>query len=136
MFLLLIFSTTYADDTPIAAARNGRFSCPPPNNRSISNNNIVVNTTKPASIVRSYSQDINMSAPDLLASKQKNSQSDSSLDNQNKPRPIRQKTIKEQPSVSIEEDLCSTDSSVVDEDIKKKKKKLFPGFSKKNKIKD
>lgn len=121
---------------PAIAARNGRFSSPPPTNRSISNNNITVNTTKPVSMVRSYSQDINMSPPDSLSSKQKNSYSDTSLDNSNKPRPIRQRTIKEQPSVSVEDDLCSTDSSVVDEDIKKKKKKLFPGFSKKNKIKD
>lgn len=89
-------------------------------------------------MIRSYSQDINMNPPpDSLSSKQKNSHSDTCLDNQNKPKPpIRQRTIKEQPSVSIEDDVCSTDSSVVDEDIKKKKRKLFPGFSKKNKIKD
>lgn len=117
-------------------AKNGRFSCPPPTNRSVSNNSIVVNPPKPVSMVRSYSQDINTSPPDPLSSKQKNSHSDTCLDNQNKPKPIRQRTIKEQPSVSIEDDVCSTDSSVVDEDIKKKKKKLFPVFSKKSKIKD
>lgn len=77
-----------------------------------------------------------MCPPDSLSSRQKNSQSDTSLDNPSKPRPVRQKTIKEQPSASVEDDLCSTDSSVVDEDIKKKKRKLFPGFSKKSKIKD
>lgn len=87
-------------------------------------------------MVRSYSQDINMNPPDTFSSKQKNSHSDTCLDNQSKLKPVRQKTIKEQPSVSIEDDVCSTDSSVVDDDVKKKKRKLFPGFSKKSKLKD
>lgn len=133
--MYLFRRTSYADEPP-ATVKNGRFSCPPPNNRSVSNNNININPTKPASIVRSYSQDINMNPPDSLATKQKNSHSDTCLDNQHKPKPIRQRTIKEQPSVSVEDDLCSTDSSVVDEDIKKKKRKLFSGFSRKSKLKD
>lgn len=77
-----------------------------------------------------------MATPDPLSSKQKNSHSDTCLDNEARPKPIRQRTIKEQASVSVEDDLCSTDSSVVDEDVKKKKRKLFPGFSKKSKMKD
>ncbi|KAJ8955299.1 hypothetical protein NQ314_006912 [Rhamnusium bicolor] len=66
----------------------------------------------------------------------KSSLSDTCLDtNKVKPVPIRPITIKEQPSVSLEDDVCSTDSSVLDEnDVKKKKRKLFT-FSKKSKNK-
>lgn len=81
-------------------------------------------------MTRSVSQDINVGVSTDLA-RPKSAYSDSSLDGVAKPKPLRPMTIKEQPSVSLEEDVCSTDSSLMDEDVKKKKKKLF-GFSKKS----
>lgn len=85
-------------------------------------------------MTRSFSQDTNVGTNvDLV--KAKSSQSDTSLDAPVKPKPLRQTTIKEQPCASLEEDICSTDSSLMDEDIKKKKKKLFV-FAKKNKGKN
>ncbi|XP_044254508.1 stromal interaction molecule homolog isoform X2 [Tribolium madens] len=102
------------------------------NPRSISNNNISV-TSKSSQMTRSFSQDTNVGVLDSI--KPKSSQSDTSLDAPVKPKPLRQTTIKEQPSASIEDDICSTDSSLMDEDIKKKKKKLF-AFAKKNKGKN
>lgn len=93
-----------------------------------------VNPNKP--MLRSFSQDIQMNpALEMASGKPKTSHSETSLDNPLKPKVVKQRTIKEQPSISIEEDVCSTDSSVIDEEIKKKKRKLF-GFSKKSKIKD
>lgn len=84
-------------------------------------------------MVRSQSQDINMGVPDSSTLGQpKPSQSDGSLDRAAKPTSLRHATIKEQPSVSMEDDLCSTDSSLLEEDIKKKKRKIF-AFAKKGK---
>ncbi|EFA02431.1 stromal interaction molecule homolog isoform X2 [Tribolium castaneum] len=102
------------------------------NPRSISNNNIPL-TNKSSQMTRSFSQDTNVGTLDSV--KPKSSLSDTSLDAPLKPKPLRQTTIKEQPSASIEEDICSTDSSLMDEDIKKKKKKLF-AFTKKSKGKN
>lgn len=48
-----------------------------------------------------------------------------------------QKILKDQATsaLSPEEDVCSTDSSTVDEEVKRRRRKLFSGFSKKNKSK-
>ncbi|KAJ8919442.1 hypothetical protein NQ315_016540 [Exocentrus adspersus] len=103
--------------------------------KSISQSNIAVNPLpKSALITRSVSQDIATAVADPVAPK--SSLSDTCLENNKvKPAIIRPTTIKERPSVSVEDDICSTDSSVLDEsDIKKKKRKLFT-FSKKSKNK-
>lgn len=112
----------------------GKLSAHP---KSISQSNIAVNPLpKTAPITRSQSQDINLSVVDSTSREPKVSLSDTCLDSARvKPTPIRPMTIKEQPSVSIEDDICSTDSSVLDEnDLKKKKRKLF-NFTKKSKNK-
>lgn len=111
---------------------------PPPNNRSISNNNITVSTTvKPSVIMRSQSQDINVLNTDIMKPPTKSSLSESSLMDSQKLKTARPKSIKEQQQTStstIEEDVCSTDSSLMEDDVKKKKRKLFT-FTKKNKTK-
>lgn len=81
-----------------------------------------------------------MSMVETLTSSQmpKISQSETSLESiqlVNKSIPSKQKILRDQPSVALEEDICSTDSSTVDEEVKKRRRKLFPGFSKKNKSK-
>lgn len=81
-------------------------------------------------MVRSYSQDVNVNQSEPYAPPAKSSYSDPSLDHAEKKRRSKkfnygkQQTIKEQPSASTE-DIYSTDSSVVDEDIRRKKKKFF-----------
>lgn len=104
---------------------------PPLNPRSISNNNIPVSAAaKP--IVRSQSHDVNMQNADGAKQPTKCSLSESALDKAKYSRP---KPIKEQATAAtIEEDVCSTDSSLMEDDVKKKKRKLFT-FSKKNKTK-
>lgn len=83
-------------------------------------------------MTRSQSQDTNVGTAAAAADlKSKSSQSDNSLDSAPKSKSLRPTTIKE-ASGTIEEDVCSTDSSLMDEETKKKKKKLF-GFSKKSK---
>ncbi|KAG5882768.1 hypothetical protein JTB14_029944 [Gonioctena quinquepunctata] len=102
--------------------------------KSISQSNISVNpSSKSTTMIRSVSQDIHMPLTEL---KPKSSLSDTSLDvTRAKAGTLRPMTIKEQPSVSLEDDICSTDSSTVDEnDMKKKKRKLI-FFSKKGKNK-
>lgn len=84
-------------------------------------------------MTRSLSQDINAGA--LESGRPKSSHSDTSLDAIPKVKSLRHSVIREQPSTTLEEDVCSTDSSQMDEEVKKKKKKLF-GFSKKNKGKN
>lgn len=84
-------------------------------------------------IVRSFSTDIAVSE-----AKSKNSHPDTNIEAQKakatSTSSVKQLTIKEQPS-ALEDDICSTDSSVLDEnDVKKKKRKLFT-FTKKNKNK-
>jgi hypothetical protein len=121
--------STWPEDSVSGYNKIGKLSSNP---RSISNNNISV-ATKSSPMTRSLSQDINVGTVD--SSRPKSSHSDTSLDAPAKPKPLRQTTIKEQPCASVEDDICSTDSSLMDEDIKKKKKKLFV-FSKKNKGKN
>ncbi|KAJ3658098.1 hypothetical protein Zmor_009857 [Zophobas morio] len=99
------------------------------NPRSISNNNISM-TTRTSPMTRSLSQDINVGG--VESGRPKSSHSDTSLDVPARPKSLRHTPIKELPAPSMEEDVCSTDSSLMDEDIKKKKKKLF-GFAKKGK---
>nr|QZZ63291.1 stromal interaction molecule-like protein [Leptinotarsa decemlineata] len=130
----LVGDEGYDDPTPSQVLpRNitNRLSTHP---KSISQSNISMNPPlKSTSMVRSVSQDIHTSITDL---KPKSSLSDTSLDvSKVKAGTMRQMTIKEQPSVSLEDDICSTDSSIIDEnDIKKKKRKLI-FFSKKSKNK-
>ncbi|VEN58428.1 unnamed protein product [Callosobruchus maculatus] len=106
----------------------GRLSSNP---KSVSQSNIYVNpSAKSTSMTRSYSQDINFSPTD---SRPKSSLSDTSLEVA-KVKPLKQ--IKEQPTVSVEDDVCSTDSSVLDEsDSKKKKRSKLFSFNKKGKNK-
>ncbi|CAH1996217.1 unnamed protein product [Acanthoscelides obtectus] len=106
----------------------GRLSSNP---KSVSQSNISLNLpAKPTSMTRSFSQDINVSPADT---KPKSSLSDTNLE-VSKIKPLKQ--IKEQPSVSIEDDVCSTDSSVLDEsDSKKKKRSKLFSFNKKGKNK-
>lgn len=94
-------------------------------------------------MTRSYSQDVNIPPTtattnpfaESVSGVKSKAHSDSSLDHpppiSGKSKPIIQKTIKEQPSIGLEEEVCSYDSLVFDEETKKKKRKLFPGFSKK-----
>lgn len=107
--------------------KHARMVSQPPSFRSISNTNIL-NNNKPSNMIRSYSQDINIGATEAHIPNTKSSYSDTSLDymdkRKSKKSQYKQQTIKEQPSAS-NEDICSTDSSVVDEDIKRKKKKFF-----------
>lgn len=124
-----MLSSTWPEDSVSGYNKIAKLSSNP---RSISNNNISV-ATKSSPMTRSLSQDINVGTVD--SSRPKSSHSDTSLDAPAKPKPLRQTTIKEQPCASVEDDICSTDSSLMDEDIKKKKKKLFV-FSKKNKGKN
>lgn len=87
---------------------------------------------KSTSISRSYSHDINIFCNE---NRPKSSLSDNSLDTGKMRQALKPMTIKEQPSASIEDDICSTDSSVLDDsELKKKKRKLFT-FSKKGKNK-
>nr|CAH7726096.1 unnamed protein product [Callosobruchus chinensis] len=106
----------------------GRLSSNP---KSVSQSNIFVNpAVKSSSMTRSYSQDINVSPTD---GRPKSSLSDTSLE-VTKVKPLKQ--IKEQPTVSMEDDVCSTDSSVLDEtDSKKKKRSKLFSFNKKGKNK-
>ena len=87
-------------------------------------------TTRTSPMTRSLSQDINVGG--VESGRPKSSHSDTSLDVPARPKSLRHTPIKELPAPSMEEDVCSTDSSLMDEDIKKKKKKLF-GFAKKGK---
>lgn len=120
-------------DESLIPQKHTRFSSQSPSIRSISNNNILACPTKGGHMVRSHSQDINTCLPDSSAFGQpKPSQSDGSLDRAVRPITTKHATIKEQPSVSVEDDLCSTDSSLIEEDIKKRKKKMFL-FNKKGK---
>lgn len=105
------------------------------NVRSTSNNSINNHSNN---ILRSQSHETSMSMVETLTSTQmpKISQSETSLESiQLVTVPSKQKLLRDQPSVALEEDICSTDSSTVDEEVKKRRRKLFPGFSKKNKSK-
>ncbi|KAI4463899.1 stromal interaction molecule [Holotrichia oblita] len=112
--------------------KHTRVVSQPPSFRSISNTNML-NNNKTSNMVRSYSQDVNIGATEVCLPNTKSSYSDTSLDYMDKRKSKKiqhkQQTIREQPSASTE-DICSTDSSVVDEDPKRKKKKFF-SFGKK-----
>lgn len=110
------------------------MSSQPPSLRSISNNNILLSSLKSGSMVRSYSQDVGPCPPENINISPKPAQSETALDRTVKQKTVKQQTIKEQPSVSLEDDVYSTDSSMVDEEIKKRKRKIF-GFPKKSKPK-
>lgn len=83
-------------------------------------------------MIRSASQDVSIIG---TIPKPKSSLSDNSLEAHIPKNSAKQITKKESQSSFPEDDVCSTDSSVLDEvDVKKKKRKLFT-FSKKNKNK-
>lgn len=105
---------------------------PATSNRSLSNNNIVT-ASKKGAMVRSHSQEVSLIPIESVI--RPKAYSDTSLDHPIKHKPLIQKTIKEQPSINLEDEVYSTDSSVIDEESRKKKRKLFPGFSKKGKTK-
>ncbi|XP_057652374.1 stromal interaction molecule homolog [Diorhabda carinulata] len=87
-----------------------------------------INLSTKFQVTKSATSDVS-----ALGTKSK-SQSEPSLEGTKLRTAIRQMTIQEQPTSSMEEDICSTDSSMIDEEIKKKKRKLN-FFSKKSKNK-
>lgn len=115
--------------TTVAVYNYNRPQSQPPPSKVNNNNNIMV---------RSQSHDVNVNAEQIVPLLNKQSQSESNLDihqpiSTNRNVSLRQKTIKEQ--TVVDEENCSTDStsSTVDEEIKKRRRKLFPTFTKKNK---
>ncbi|XP_025836920.1 uncharacterized protein LOC112903991 isoform X2 [Agrilus planipennis] len=94
--------------------------------------------SKGSQMVRSQSQDINVALLENATSNPKPAQSESALDHNIKCKVIAARpqlpTAKEQSPLALEDDVCSTDSSVMDDEVKKRKRKIF-GFSKKNKNK-
>ncbi|CAG9819475.1 unnamed protein product [Phaedon cochleariae] len=104
--------------------------------KSISQTNIAFSPPiKSTPIVRSVSQDIQMPGVEL---RHKSSQSESNLESI-KPKSGSQRhvTIKEQQTSTapVEDDICSTDSSNVDENDGKKKKRKLNFFARKSKNK-
>lgn len=95
---------------------------------------------------RSYSQDTNIAAVELeLPTLTKGSHSETCLDNANQNSPtqrslpnMRQREKGAQQSYQApDDDVCSTDSSIVDDEIKRRRRKIhFPPFSKKSRSKD
>lgn len=100
---------------------------------------------------RSYSQDTNIASVELeLPTLTKGSHSETCLDNANQNSPtqrslpnMRQREkgaqqLREQQSFQApDDDVCSTDSSIVDDEIKRRRRKIhFPPFSKKSRAKD
>ncbi|KAB0799344.1 hypothetical protein PPYR_07224 [Photinus pyralis] len=114
-----------------AILKHTRVSSQPPSLRSSSNNNIP-SSLKSANIIRSSSQDINISSE--IATCPKPASSENALDRVVKQKNFKQQMIKEQPSISLEDDIYSTDSSLIDDEMKKPKRKLF-GFSRRSKPK-
>lgn len=101
--------------------------------KSISQSNISINPpVKSSTMFRSASHETSLMGP---FSKPKCSASDNILEAQLKESSSQQSIKKESQTCFPEDDVCSTDSSVLDEsDGKKKKRKLFT-FTKKNKNK-
>lgn len=114
-----------------AISKHTRVSSQPPSSRSSSNNNIP-SSLKSANIIRSSSHDINISSE--IATCPKPASSENALDRVVKQKNFKQQMIKEQPSISLEDDIYSTDSSLIDDEMKKPKRKLF-GFSRRSKPK-
>ncbi|CAH1278347.1 unnamed protein product [Diabrotica balteata] len=100
--------------------------------KSISHSQLNVTTANAPSKAMTRSVSSEIGSP-VYETKSK-SMSEPSLESAKVKSSIRQMTIKEQPASSVEEDICSTDSSILDDDIKKKKRKLN-FFSKKSKNK-
>lgn len=80
--------------------------------------------------MRSQSQEVSLPTPEPTV--RSKAYSDTSLDHPIlRQKPMIHKTIKEQPSFSLDDDVQSTDSLPIDDEARKKKRKLFSGFSKK-----
>ncbi|KAK5643435.1 hypothetical protein RI129_007280 [Pyrocoelia pectoralis] len=124
--------TSHEEPTISVTNKHIRVSSQPPSLRSISNNN-VSSSLRSGNIIRSYSQDINLISE--LAMHPKPAHSENALDRVVKQKNLKQQAIKEQSSIAHEDDVYSTDSSLIDDEMKKPKRKLF-GFSKKSKPKN
>ncbi|KAL3266208.1 hypothetical protein HHI36_010390 [Cryptolaemus montrouzieri] len=98
--------------------------------RTCSNNN--TSLMKPLPMKKSYSQDTTFS---LLsnAAKAKSIEFEFASSAADSPLPLRSVQSKDQCSTSLEEDICSTDSSLLDEELKKRKRKFFNLKKKKSK---
>lgn len=121
---MFIHIRSFPDDLAIKATTNLVSS----HAKSASQSSINVKPAAPVpkAVVRSLTQEINIE--DIP--KAKASSSESNL----RPTPIRENPADvPRKAVSIEDDICSTDSSLIEDgDGKKKKRKLF-NFSKKSK---
>lgn len=96
--------------------------------KSASQSNISVKPTTKA-FVRSLTQDINLD--EFL--KPKASASEGTLDATKRPSATQEVHVLSKKAISIEDDVCSTDSSLIEDvEVKKKKRKLF-NFSKRTK---
>ncbi|KAF5302355.1 hypothetical protein FQA39_LY10394 [Lamprigera yunnana] len=129
----IVGGETNQEEPALVINKHIRMSSQPPSLRSISNSNLF-GTLKSGNITRSCSQDVNLYSENMTISP-KSAQSENALDRVVKQKSMKQHTIKEQPSVSIEDDVYFTDSSLIEEDSKKHRRKLF-GFSKKSKPKN
>ncbi|KAF5274302.1 hypothetical protein FQR65_LT04420 [Abscondita terminalis] len=129
----LVGGETNQEEPITLVNKHVRVSSQPPSLRSVSNNNLP-GSLKLGNITRSFSQEVSLSAENL-AVHPKAAHSENSLDRVVKQKTLKQQTIKEQPSISLEDDIYFTDSSIIEEDNKKQKRKLF-GFSKKSKPKN
>ncbi|KAF7285697.1 stromal interaction molecule [Rhynchophorus ferrugineus] len=102
--------------------------------KSASQSNIIAKAPAPKIASRAFSQDMHVEE----ASKPKASNSDGVLEGHRAAAP-RQAIVQDLPkkAISIEDDICSTDSSVIEEvDGKKKKKRKLFNFPKKSSKKD
>ncbi|XP_019874200.2 stromal interaction molecule homolog isoform X2 [Aethina tumida] len=102
--------------------------------RSVSNNDIHVATPPKSGMIRAYSQDSNIVLETLGRAKAHATTSSSDPSLEGAARLPSRSSTRELQYGSIEEDVCSTDSSLMEDDVKKKKRKLF-SFAKKNKTK-
>lgn len=145
LFIIFYFRSPWSEDGNIGNHNQNHSKAIPKlasHPKSISQSNIAihpVSKTTNTSMSRSYSHEIGTLGTDA---KPKTSISESNLETQkpkpssaNSSKPLAIKELKEHTSVTPEEDICSTDSSVLDDsDVKKKKRKLFT-FTKKGKNK-
>ncbi|KAK9876691.1 hypothetical protein WA026_014070 [Henosepilachna vigintioctopunctata] len=106
---------------------NTKYSKPSFIPRISSNNNSM--TAKPT-IKKSHSQDTSLS---LLSSNIKAKASEQDLSGSADVLPLKLANSKELCSTSLDEDICSTDSSLLDEELKRRKRKFFNLKKKKSK---
>lgn len=117
---------------PIIVSICSRPQSQSPPSKFNSNNNI------PNTIIRSQSHDVNINADNVLPQMSKQSQSETNLDYHQpltspKSISLKNRPIKEQQIVDEETYSTDSTSSTVDEEVKRRRRKLFPTFTKKNK---